>query len=74
MLDVQEAQQARALQHAMTRAGIPPSQLWWHYYSLSGDADELELEAYLYQALHLPRLERLMLDHALRELINDRPG
>lgn len=71
MLDLLEAQQARTLQQTMTRAGISQTQLWWHYYGLSGDADELALDAYLHQALHLPRMDRLKLDLTLRELLAD---
>lgn len=69
MLDVLEAKQARLLQHTVAHAGITVDQLWWHYFNLGGDAGLLEVEAYLHQALHLPRLHRELLDHALHELI-----
>jgi hypothetical protein len=68
VLDAFEAQQARVLQHTIARSGISVSQLWWHYFSLGGDAGEFEVEAYLHQTLHLPRLQRYVLDHAGHEL------
>ncbi|GEO97108.1 hypothetical protein [Kocuria turfanensis] len=74
MLDVLEAQQARRLYHTMDQAGLSVSQLWWHYFSLGGDTDEFEIEAYLHQALHLSSLDRLMLQHACYELTNDWTG
>ncbi|MEX5304854.1 hypothetical protein RF644_03775 [Kocuria sp. CPCC 205258] len=74
MLDALEAQQARTLHHTMAQAGISVSQLWWHYFSLGGDTGEVEIEAYLHQVVHLPRLDRLMLEHACHELINYQPG
>lgn len=74
MLDALEAQQAHRLHHLMTRAGLSVSQLWWHYFSLGGDTGELEIDSYLHQALHLPRLDRELLDHAAQELIDDQSG
>ncbi|MUN63781.1 hypothetical protein GMA12_11625 [Kocuria sediminis] len=74
MLDVLEAQQARRLHHATTRAGLSVSQLWWHYFSLGGETGALEVEAYLHQALHLSGVDRLMLEHACSELTRDWPG
>ncbi|MEX5299880.1 hypothetical protein RCG67_14000 [Kocuria sp. CPCC 205292] len=71
MLDALAAQQARLLQLTIAQADISVFQLWWHYFSLGGDVGQLEIEAYLHQALHLPRLDRQLLDHAASELIND---
>lgn len=69
MLDALAAQQARQLQQAITQADLTLAQLWWHYLSLGGDTGQLEVEAYLYQALDLPRFQRELLDHAAHELI-----
>lgn len=71
VLDDLVAQQARLLQHTIAQADISVFQLWWHYFSLGGDVGQLEIEAYLHQALHLPRLDRQLLDQAASELIND---
>jgi hypothetical protein len=41
------------------------------YFSLGGNAVQIEIDAYLHQALHLPRLDCELLDYAARELINE---
>lgn len=69
MLDAHVAQQSRLLHQSLTQADLTAKRLWWHYVSLGGDAGPLEVEAYLHQALDLPRLQRTLLDHAARELI-----
>lgn len=71
MLDALATQQARRLHHTITGAGITVHQLWWHYFSLSGHAGPIEVDAYLHQALHLPTLERRLLDHAAHQLLTD---
>jgi hypothetical protein len=69
MLDALAAQQARTLHRTIVQADISEHRLWWCYYGLGGDAGEVEMEAYLYQALHLSLLRRNILDHAAHELI-----
>lgn len=69
VLDAFAAQQARLLHQAIGQADIPVGQLWWHYFSLGGDAGVLEVDAYLHQALHLPHLQRQLLDQSAHELI-----
>ena len=71
MLDALAAQQARLLQLTIAQVDISVLQLWWHYFSLGGDVGQLEIEVYLHQAMHLPRFDRQLLDHAASELIND---
>ncbi len=71
MLDPQAAHQARLLHHTITAAGISVHGLWWHYFSLGGNVGPVEVDAYLHQALDLPRLDRLLLDQAAHELITD---
>ncbi|USQ75242.1 hypothetical protein [Ornithinimicrobium cryptoxanthini] len=44
-----------------------------HYFSIGGNAGEMEVEAFLHHALPLPPLERDMLAHAVNELIDHRP-
>lgn len=70
MLDALAARQARQLHQAITQADITLAQLWWHYLLLGGDTGQLEVEAYLHQALDLPRAQRELLDHAAHELIS----
>jgi hypothetical protein len=69
VLDALAAQQARTLHRTIVQADISEHQLWWYYYGLGGDAGEVEMEACLYQALHLSLLQRNILDHAAHELI-----
>lgn len=73
MLNARTAQQARVLQRTLAEAGISVSQLWWHYFSIGGDVGELEVEAYLHQAIHLPRAQRWLLDHTAHELLDHWP-
>lgn len=54
MLDALAAQQARQAHQTITQADITLARLWWHYLSLGGDTGQLEVEAYLHQALDLP--------------------
>jgi hypothetical protein len=71
VLDGLAAQQAHLLHHTIVGAGISVHHLWWHYFSLGGDAGPLEIDAYLHQTLHLPSLDRQLLDHAAEELLTD---
>jgi hypothetical protein len=71
MLEEPVTQQARLLQRTITEADIAVGQLWWRYFSLGGHAGQLEVDAYLHQALHLPRLQRQLLDQAAWELTTD---
>lgn len=65
------AGQARLLHRTITEADIAVGQLWWRYFSLGAHAGQLEVDAYLHQALHLPRLQRQLLDQTARELSPD---
>lgn len=73
MDDVVSTGQARGLRDAVTRAGIGVGRLWLHYFSIGGEADELEVDAYLHHSLALPRLQRDLLAHAANELIDELP-
>ena len=64
-------EQARLVWRAMREARLVVGDVWLHYFSIGGDADELEVEAYLNHAIGLPRLQRDMLAHAVNELILD---
>ena len=69
MLDAHVAQQSRLLHQSLTQAHLTAEQLWWHYFSLGGNARLLEVDAYVHQGLRLPALERLVLDQAAEELL-----
>jgi hypothetical protein len=67
------SEQARLLRLAIDRAGLGLHQVWIHYFSIGGNAGEVEVEAFLHHALPLPTLERDMLAHAVNELVDRRP-
>ncbi|TNB69986.1 hypothetical protein FHJ30_16880 [Arthrobacter sp. BB-1] len=71
--DPNEPEQRRRLRAAMKAADIPVSELWLKYFSLSGDAGEYEVEAYLQGLLSLPLIQRDLLALAANELIDDLP-
>lgn len=71
--DLNEPEQRRRLRAAIRAAEIPVSELWLKYFSLSGDAGEYEVEAYLQGLLSLPPLQRDLLALAANELIDDLP-
>ena len=71
--DPNEPEQRRRLRAAMKAAAIPVSELWLKYFSLSGDAGENEVEAYLQGLLSLPPVQRDLLALAANELIDDLP-
>jgi len=66
-------EQARLLCRAIDQADLGLSEVWFHYFSIGGNAGQLEVEAYLHHALPLPALERDILAHAVNELIDHRP-
>lgn len=71
--DVVSTEQARGLHDALGRAEIDLGQLWLYYFGLGGEADELEVDAYLHHSMVLPRLQRDLLAHAANELIDVLP-
>jgi hypothetical protein len=52
----------------MRAQGIQLPELFEHYWSLGGSCSTLEIDAYLHLQFRLPRIERVLLDHALWEL------
>lgn len=71
MLEEPITQQAWLLHRTITEADITVGQPWWRYFRLGGHAGQLEVDAYLHQALHLPRHQ--LLDQAAQELTPDSP-
>jgi hypothetical protein len=71
--DPNEPEQRRRLRAAIRAADITVSELWLKYFSLSGDAGEYEVEAYLQGLLSLPSVQRDLLAMAANELIEELP-
>ncbi|ACL41216.1 conserved hypothetical protein [Pseudarthrobacter chlorophenolicus A6] len=72
--DPNEPEQRRRLRAAIKAADIPLSELWLNYFSLSGDAGQYEVEAYLQGLLPLPAIQRDLPALAANEIIDDLPG
>jgi hypothetical protein len=53
---------------AYRSAGLALEALWLHYFSIGGDAGELEIDAYLNRSYMLRSVQRDLLDHAIHEL------
>ncbi|WP_457965239.1 hypothetical protein M1E17_02575 [Arthrobacter sp. D1-29] len=53
---------------AFQAAGLSVEVLWMHYFSIGGDAGELEIDAYLNRSYMLRGVQRDLLDHAIHEL------
>lgn len=71
--DPNEPEQRRRLRAAMKAADITAGELWLKYFSVSGDAGEYEVEAYLQGLLSLPAIQRDLLALAANELIDELP-
>jgi hypothetical protein len=68
--DAAGRQQAHLVRQAIETAGIELGRLWVHYFSIGGDAGELEIDAFLHHSLTLPVLQRDLLAHATNELLD----
>lgn len=64
---------ARLLRRVIDSATLELVEVWVRYFSLGGNAEQLELDAFLHHALVLSSVERDVLAHAVNELIDDRP-
>jgi hypothetical protein len=60
-----------ALEGAREAAGISHDDLWLRYFSLTGDAAPLEVEAYLQGLMPLPALQQDIIAQALHECLSD---
>jgi len=60
-----------ALETARRDGGISNGDLWLHYFSLTGDAGPLEVEAYLQGLMPLPAAQQDILTQALRECLTE---
>jgi hypothetical protein len=66
-------EQRSLIQAAIVESGFTVGEVWLHYFSVSGDVDEYEVEAYLAGLIPLPALECDLLALAVNELIDDLP-
>lgn len=64
-------EQLRALTIAFRRADLTVEDLWVRYFTLGGEADVVEVEAYLDGLLPLPPAQRDVLAHAVNERLDD---
>ncbi|GAA1751644.1 hypothetical protein [Kocuria aegyptia] len=62
--------QAHLVREAIEAAGIEVGQLWMHYFSVGGEAGEMEIDAFLHHSLTLPVLQWDLLAHATNELLD----
>jgi hypothetical protein len=69
-----------AVRWAFERSGLTPYQVWMRCASLGGNADAVEVDAYLHGLARPPRAEHDVLAHALNERLDEldeplrRPG
>jgi hypothetical protein len=69
---VNEEHQRQLTGKAAARAGVTVRELWLHYVSIGGSADEIDIEAYLHGLIRLPGLDRDVIAHALNEILEER--
>jgi hypothetical protein len=63
-----------ALEAAREQAGLGHDDLWLRYFSLTGEAAPIEVEAYLQGMMPLPTLQEDILAQALRECLIEEPA
>ncbi len=70
----------QAVRWAFERSGLTPHQVWMRFVSLGGNADTVEVDAYLHGLARPPRAEHDVLAHVLNERLDEldeplrRPG
>ncbi|MEY9777095.1 hypothetical protein [Arthrobacter sp. MW3 TE3886] len=69
-LSNEESEQRRGITAALSHTGLNVDELWLKYFTLGGQAGELEVEAYLHGAMSLPDLQRDILAHAVNERLD----
>ncbi|MFB8368753.1 hypothetical protein ACLKOZ_05725 [Arthrobacter sp. R4] len=67
-VDETAEEQRERTAEAYRQAGLTLESLWLHYFSIGGDAGELEIDAYLNRSYMLRPVQRDLLDHAVHEL------
>ncbi len=68
-----EEQRQRTL-HAIHAGGLHLENVWLRYFSLTGNADEFEIDAYLNGLTILTPQDRNLVSHAVNELISETPA
>ena len=71
MPPIPEDEHRRLLDVAYKRADLTLQELWVRYFGLGGDADLVEVEAYLHGLLSFAPLQRDMLAHAVNERFDE---
>jgi hypothetical protein len=64
----------RQLEHYLDESGMSYPELWWRQVSVGGDADPLELEAYLLGVLEMGPHQHDVIAQALNEHFLDHGG
>ncbi|KQO03873.1 MULTISPECIES: hypothetical protein [unclassified Arthrobacter] len=66
-------EQRASINAAIVEAGFSTGEVWLRYFSLSGEVEEYEVEAYLAGLIPLPPLECDLLALAVNEMVDDLP-
>lgn len=69
--DAEKDEQLQVLRVALERAGLTVDRLWLRYFALGGNADRMEVEAYLHGLMPLSPVQRDMLAHAVNERLDE---
>jgi hypothetical protein len=56
---------------AVEACDLTVSELWLRYFSLGGDAGEMEVDAYINGAIAMPALQHDVLAHAINERLDE---
>jgi hypothetical protein len=64
-------EQQRSVALALRRADLTTDQLWLRYFALGGDADIVEIDAYLHGLGELSPIQRDVLAHAVNERLDE---
>ncbi|MDQ0735725.1 hypothetical protein [Arthrobacter agilis] len=66
-------EQRALINAAVVESGFSAGEVWLHYFSMSGEVDEYEVEAYLVGLMPMPALDCDLLALAVNELIDGLP-
>jgi hypothetical protein len=62
---------SQQFRHAFESADVSVDEMWLRFFSLGGEADRFELDAYLNGAITLPPIEHDILAHAINERLDE---
>jgi hypothetical protein len=63
--------QRQRFNEAFGATGLTVDELWLRYFSLGGDAGQLEIDAYLNGAIAMPPIQHDILAHAINERLDE---